>query len=233
MIFENFIQVAGIRDQAEAELLVKSGVDFLGFPLRLPVHHEDLGEEAASTIIRNLEPPAQGVLITYLHRAHDILDLLSFLGASIVQVHGDIEVTELRRMKQYQPDLTIIKSVVVGQHPVEELLATLGRTASYVDAYITDTFDPETGALGATGKTHDWGVSREVVRQSLRPVVLAGGLEPGNVRDAILKVRPAGVDAHTGVEDLSGRKSEQRVKKFVSEAREAFRVIRETVVWRK
>jgi phosphoribosylanthranilate isomerase len=97
-----------------------------------------------------------------------------------------------------------------------------------VDAYITDTFDPETGASGATGKTHDWRVSRRVVGQSPRPVILAGGLTPANVRDAILAVRPAGVDAHTGLEDASGRKSGEKVKKFVGGAREAFRLMRKT-----
>jgi len=119
---------------------------------------------------------------------------------------------------------------VIGLHPIEQLLELVKRTAPYVDAYMTDTFDPRTGASGATGKTHDWHVSRQFVQQSPRPVILAGGLHAGNVRDAILAVRPAGVDAHTGLEDVAGRKSEEKVRKFVSEAREAFRLIREAAV---
>jgi phosphoribosylanthranilate isomerase len=66
-----------------------------------------------------------------------------------------------------------------------------------------------------------------IVGLSPRPVILAGGLDAGNVRDAVLQVRPAGVDAHTGLEDTSGRKSEDKVRNFVREAREAFRLIRE------
>ena len=85
---------------------------------------------------------------------------------------------------------------MIGRHSLEQLLEIIHLTAPYVDAYITDTFDPQTGAAGATGKTHDWRVSKECVRQSPRPVILAGGLHPANVRDAILAVRPAGVDAH-------------------------------------
>jgi len=73
-------------------------------------------------------------------------------------------------------------------------------------------------------------VSRQLVRHSPRPVILAGGLNPSNVRDAILAVRPAGVDAHTGLEDVSGRKSEEKVKKFIGEAQEAFRLIREAAM---
>ena len=228
MIIQDFIQVAGIMDRAEAELLVKSGVPYLGFPLRLPVHHEDLSEQEASAIIKKLKPPAHGVLITYLNQADEIVEFCDSLGASVVQLHGDIEVSELRRIKEGQPGLTIIKSLVIGLHPIEKLFELVRRTAPYVDAYITDTFDPDTGASGATGKIHDWRVSRQVVGQSPRPVILAGGLHPGNVRDAILEVRPAGVDAHTGLEDASGRKSEEKVKKFVGEAREAFRLVRKT-----
>lgn len=98
-----------------------------------------------------------------------------------------------------------------------------------MDAYITDTFDAETRASGATGKTHDWKVSRQLVQQSPWPVILAGGLSPDNVQEAILEVRPAGVDAHTGLEDGSGRKSEEKVRRFVVEAKEAFRKMRNTV----
>ncbi|HKA20719.1 MAG TPA: phosphoribosylanthranilate isomerase [Blastocatellia bacterium] len=227
MDVKDFIQVAGVIDQAEAELLVKCGVRYLGFPLRLPVHREDLSEEAASLIIRSLEPAGLGVLITYLNQASEIVEFCNLLGVSIVQLHGNIEATELRTIKEQQPDLAIIKSLVIGLHPTQQLLKLVDRTAAYVDAYITDTYDRETGASGATGKTHDWRVSRQFVRESPRPVILAGGLNPSNVRDAILEVRPAGVDAHTGLEDVSGRKSEEKVKKFVGEAQEAFRLVRE------
>jgi phosphoribosylanthranilate isomerase len=228
MDFKDAIQVAGVIDQAEAELLVDCGVRYLGFPLRLPVHREDLSEREAAAIIRNLKPPARAVLITYLNQAGEIVEFCHALSASIVQLHGEIDPSELRRIKEREPNLTIIKSLVVGLHPIERLLDLVQRSAPSVDAYITDTFDPKTGACGATGKNHDWAVSRQLVRHSPRPVILAGGLTPGNVRDAILAVRPAGVDSHTGLEDASGRKSEEKVKRFVSEAQEAFRVLRKT-----
>jgi phosphoribosylanthranilate isomerase len=227
MDLKDFIQVAGVIDQAEAQLLVKSGVEYLGFPLRLPVHHADLSEDEAAAIIRSLKPPTRAVLITYLNRAGEIVEFCHSLGASIVQLHGEIDASELRSIKERHPTLAIIKSLVIGLHPVEQLLELVQRTALYVDAYITDTFDPSTGACGATGKTHDWRLSRQLVRYSPLPVILAGGLTAENVRAAILAVRPAGVDAHTGLEDVSGRKSQEKVKQFVSEAQEAFRVIRE------
>ena len=92
----------------------------------------------------------------------------------------------------------------------------------YVDAFITDTFDPVTGASGATGKTHDWTISRRLVELSTKPVILAGGLTPANVGEATRVVKPAGVDVHTGVEDENSRKNPYLVARFVHEARKAF-----------
>src|SRR5438034_3926177 len=87
---------------------------------------------------------------------------------------------------------------------------------------ITDTYTPATGAKGATGMVHDWDVSAELVRLSPRPLMLAGGLGPDNVAEAIERVRPAAVDAHTNLEDASGRKDRLKVRRFVAEARRAF-----------
>ena len=91
-----------------------------------------------------------------------------------------------------------------------------------LDAFITDTYDPETGRSGATGKVHDWSVSLELVKCSLKPVILAGGLGPDNVAAAIRQVGPAGVDSHTGVEGADGRKDPGLVRAFVDNARNAF-----------
>jgi phosphoribosylanthranilate isomerase len=65
---------------------------------------------------------------------------------------------------------------------------------------------------------HDWEVSRSIVRESPRPVILAGGLDPENVYEAVMSVAPAGVDAHSGLEDSRGRKDPEKVREFVREA---------------
>lgn len=217
------IQVAGVIDQGEAALLQECGVRYLGFPLRLPVNREDLTEAEAASIIRSLTPPVRGVLITYLGEAEAIRRFADGLGARIVQLHGDIPVPELRRLRALDPSLTIVKSLVVGLHSIPVLERLVSELAPLVDAFLTDTFAPDTGAAGATGRTHDWSVSRRMVELSPRPVILAGGLTAENVRRAIEEVRPAGVDVHTGVEDASGRKSRDKVLAFVAEAEAGFR----------
>jgi phosphoribosylanthranilate isomerase len=221
--FLDFVQVAGVRDADEADLLIACGVRYLGFPLRLPVHAEDLSEEAAAAIIRSIHPPCFGVAITYQDDAQEIAEFTDFLGASLVQLHGDICVSELAKLRRLRPGLTIIKSLVVGASDFARLAELQRQTGNLVDAFITDTFDADTGASGATGKTHDWQISRRLVASSPKPVILAGGLTPANVREAISCVHPAGVDSHTGVEDASGRKDATRVRRFVDEARAGFR----------
>jgi phosphoribosylanthranilate isomerase len=224
--FHDFIQVAGVSDRDEATLLTECGIRYLGFPLRLPVNKEDLTEPAAAAIIRGLRPPLYGVAITYQRIADEIVEFMDYLGAFIVQLHGDIAVAELARLRRLRPGLTVIKSLVIGERPFQELVETVPRLDAYVDAYITDTFDSATGASGATGKRHDWRLSRKLVETAAKPVILAGGLTPENVREAIAGVAPAGVDVHTGVEDASGRKDPAKLRRFVVEARAGFELLR-------
>jgi phosphoribosylanthranilate isomerase len=224
--FRDFIQIAGVSDVDEADLLMQCGIRYLGFPLRLPVNKEDLSEAAAAAIIRTLQPPSYGVAITYQDNAEDIVEFMDYLGASLVQLHGDIASHELTKLKRLRPHLTIIKSLVIGSRLYDELVETMHRLDAFVDAYITDTFDPSTGASGATGKLHDWRVSRRLVELATKPVILAGGLTPENVREAIRRVAPAGVDVHTGVEDAAGHKDPAKVRRFAAEARAGFELIR-------
>ncbi len=215
------IQIAGVIDRSEADLLVSLGVNMLGFPQGLGDGREDLGVEEASDIIGSLPSSAVAVCITYLHMAEDISDLCQRLHTPWVQLHGKAEAYEVVRLRQMCPGLGIIKSLIVHPVGIGNLANEINIFEPIVDAFITDTFDPETGRSGATGKTHDWRISRKVVESTRRPVILAGGLTATNVADAIAAVRPAAVDAHTGVEGPDGRKDVGTVRLFVQRARQA------------
>lgn len=216
------IHVAGVKDAEEAEMLIYSGFTHLGFPLVLDRHAEDLSPAEASEIITKCAPRATFFLITYLDRAGDVASLCRELSVGMVQLHGDISLDEIKRLRAMQPSIHIIKSLVVTGDNTEMLLDDVSRFAPLVDSFITDTFDPLTGARGATGKIHDWTVSRRLVEASPRPVILAGGLNPNNVREAIHAVHPAGVDVHTGIEGPDGRKSRALAARFVEETQAAF-----------
>lgn len=221
-VLDGAVQIAGVIDRAEAQLLVACGVEWLGFPLRLAFHREDLTDADATAIVRALPSHVRAVLITYLTRADEIAALATSLGVAAVQLHADVPRDEIARLRERAPRLLVIKSLVVRPGGADALAAAARALAPLVDAFLTDTFDPATGATGATGLTHDWSVSARLVPATARPVILAGGLCPSNVAAAIARVRPAAVDAHTGVEGSDGRKRRDLVETFVAEAKRAF-----------
>ena len=224
---QGLIQVAGVIDQAEADLIREEGADWLGFALRLPAKNEDLSEEYAAAIIKEIQPEHRGVIITYLTDAEEIKAFCDELGVTAIQLHGDVPAEELRTLRRIAPDLYVLKSLVVKQDNIDELTKIVDEAAEWVDMFITDSFNPATGAKGATGLLHDWSISAELVRISPRPLMLAGGLNPDNVAAAIAEVRPAAVDAHTGLEDPATRRKDRlKVRKFVEEARRAFAELR-------
>ncbi|BBD06840.1 phosphoribosylanthranilate isomerase [Desulfovibrio ferrophilus] len=220
------IQIAGVLDQDEALLLARLGVNSIGIPLRLAVHPEDISEDEAARIVQILPNDVPAVLITYVTDPEEIRTFCDQLGVTHVQLHADISATALAALKSSRPDLYVIKSIIVPPTPdaisIQRMEKQILSLAPYCDAFLTDTYDPSTGATGATGKVHDWSASRRLVELSPIPLILAGGLTPGNVRQAILQVKPAGVDAHTGVETPDGRKSPELVATFVKQALAGF-----------
>ena len=217
-----FIQIAGLHSLEEALMLVKLGVQYIGFPLRLDFNKEDLSEEETSRIISLLPNNISPILITYEDRADEIIKMCDMLNCSIVQIHGTILIDQLRKLRKGSKDIFIIKSLVVGRSSNEILYRNMRQYEPLVDAFITDTYDPVSGASGATGKTHDLNISADIVKLSSLPVILAGGLNKDNVKEAIIKVRPGGVDSHTGVEGVDGIKNPEKIQSFLSEAARGF-----------
>ena len=214
------IQVAGIRSLAEAKMLVSAGVTHLGMPLGPGVREQDVTLSQAAEIVAALSNQAVFVVITYLTDPAAVVSLCREVGVTAVQLHAELDPCQVAEMKRLMPGLFVIKSLVVGEGT--DVIEVARAHAEHADAFLTDTFDPATGARGATGKAHDWQVSRAVVRAVLRPVILAGGLGPANVAEALRATGAAGVDAHTGLEDAQGRKEPAKVRRFVAEALGAF-----------
>ncbi|NCC24654.1 MAG: phosphoribosylanthranilate isomerase [Deltaproteobacteria bacterium] len=216
------IQVAGIRTPEEARMVAEAGATHVGFPLCLDVHAEDLPLKDVRAIVQDLPSFTTPVVITYLDRAVDILSLVHDTDADWVQLHGPVPVLELEKLipSRTAGTLTVIKSLIIGPRTAN-MDREIAALAPLVDWFITDTYDPATGASGATGKTHDWDVSRRIVEISPRPVILAGGLNPDNILLAVETISPQGVDAHTGLEDERGFKDKKKVRAFVDKARQA------------
>lgn len=215
------IQVAGVSSLEEALFAHSVGVDALGFTLGLPSGvHDGLTPAKASDITSHLPDSATVILITYAGSTRELHELVSYIGAHAVQLHGGAKKEELAALRQLCPKVRAIARVsVTGPSSAEDALSF---QPPLWDAIILDSVDPRTKAIGATGITHDWNVSAEIVRQSSLPVILAGGLHPGNVAEAIKKVLPAGVDAHTGLESQNGARDLDKIRLFAKSAKEAF-----------
>lgn len=211
------VQIAGVSTLEEAQAAERFGADALGFTLRLPTGmHDGLTEAMARSIIAALPPFITSVLITYVSNAREAVELSRYLGAGALQLHGEFPASDFPLVRAALPHLKIIRSVHVTDGSAAAQARSLER---HVDALILDTFDPETGRHGATGKTHDWNISRDIVAKSRVPIILAGGLNPDNVEEAIRTVGPWGVDVHTGVEDGEGRRDLGRLRAFIERAK--------------
>ncbi|MDT7960898.1 MAG: phosphoribosylanthranilate isomerase [Armatimonadota bacterium] len=101
----------------------------------------------------------------------------------------------------------------------DAILQTLDAWQPYAERFVLDTYHPT--LLGGTGLTQDWARLREVCARAPRPILLAGGLTPENVADAIRTARPAGVDVSSGVEAAPGRKDPAKVRAFIRNAKTA------------
>jgi phosphoribosylanthranilate isomerase len=211
-----FVKVCGIRTLEEASAALDCGATALGFLVGLTHRAEDeIGEAEARAVVGRLPTGTEAVLVTHLPNPERVAELAASVGTRTIQVHGDMAVADLRRLRLLEPGVRLIKAVhVTGQDAVGPALAF----AADVDALLLDSRTAD--RLGGTGQTHDWSVSARIVAAVAPvPVYLAGGLRPENVAQAIAQVRPAGVDVNTGVEHADGRKDPARMREFVSHAK--------------
>jgi phosphoribosylanthranilate isomerase len=101
-----------------------------------------------------------------------------------------------------------------GQRAADLINQTINASAIVLDAYREDSY-------GGTGVTIDWGVAAEIVQRADRSVILAGGLTPENVADAVRRVRPYAVDVSSGIEKQPGIKDWDRMRAFIEAAKSA------------
>jgi len=198
----------------DALLCVRAGADALGLIVGAVHRTEDeITPMRASVIVAALPPFVCKVMVTHLEEAERIIPLLKTVGTDTVQLHSGIIAEEIRRIKKSLPWVKIIKAV---HGNVDGVIRAAGYFAAlrHVDAILADTKIGD--RVGGTGITHDWSITRTLSESLDKPVILAGGLRPENVEDAIRAARPYAVDVNSGVEDAKGNKEFSRVEAFIS-----------------
>jgi phosphoribosylanthranilate isomerase len=202
------IKICGITNREDARTAVDAGADALGFVffagsprLVTPRTVTDITRGLPGRILR------VGVFVNAAPTT--ILQTVSAAGLDAVQLHGD----ESPEFCDALAPFPVWKAFRVRSRDV------LGQLAAYRDmtaAWLLDTYVE--GEPGGTGATFNWEFAREA-QQLAHPVVLAGGLTPENVADAVQRVRPAAVDVSSGVESAPGKKDPARIRRFIAAAR--------------
>ncbi len=192
-----FVKICGITRLEDAQAAVDAGANALGFVF-WPKSPRYVDPARAKEIIATLPATVNAVGVFVDQPADDVNEIAEWVGLGAVQLHGGENQDYVRAMTR----------------PVMKAVAVDGANAPIVDAWppsvgvLLDVHDPV--KKGGTGKTVDWTIAAEVAKH--RPIVLAGGLTPENVGEAIARVQPYGIDVSSGVEAEPGIKDHERLK---------------------
>lgn len=202
------VKICGITNEADAVHAVAAGADALGFVLyrHSPRYIEPT---IARRIIAGLPPFVLTVGVFVNEEVATVRRLMDECGLSLAQLHGDEPASYCQSLGR--PALKALRLKDRGSFL--SLAEFQGR--ANVRGFVIDAFSEQ--AYGGTGRTADWTLAAEAARAA--PVLLAGGLTPLNVAEAIERVRPYGVDVSSGVEAQPGKKDPAKVKAFIEAAR--------------
>ena len=206
-----FVKVCGITSVEDGQLAADAGADAVGFVF-WPMSSRRVDPEKAARISRALPPFLLRVGVFVDAPAEEMQRVADQVGLDLLQLHGDEPPESLGGLAR-----RVLKAVRVGKgFSAEEALRYDGRAAGL----LVDTRLPgETMLPGGTGVPFDWALVRGV-RERASFLMLAGGLSPDNVQEALAAVQPDAVDVSSGVESLPGRKDPEKVRAFVRNVRE-------------
>jgi phosphoribosylanthranilate isomerase len=202
------------------------GVDHLGLEL-----HEGQ-EEVVAEIIEAVRGETVTVLLPLYDDLDRIVDVTRRMRPDVIHLCSNEGVMDVKRIEEFAAEVAptqVMQAIPVtpsGSALEIDSLALAKAFDPFVDFLLLDTSlgedqDPVPGWVGVTGETHDWRVSQAIIEQCQTPVILAGGLDPENVAEAIRVVRPWAVDSCTGLDLYRGKKDLPKCQAFITRAREA------------
>jgi phosphoribosylanthranilate isomerase len=202
------VKICGITNVEDALAAVRYGADALGFVFyaKSPRH---ITPEKAREIVRELPPFVTAVGVFVDERPKDVERLIEYAGLHCAQLHGD-ETPEDCRIER-----KVIKAIRVREGGDVDSIKDYLQVAS---AFLLDAYLPE--VPGGTGRKFNWEHAARA-KEFGRPVILAGGLTPDNVEEAIKQVEPYAVDVSSSVEAEKGRKDHERLRLFIQRAKAA------------
>jgi phosphoribosylanthranilate isomerase len=201
------IKICGITNMDDAAMAFAYGADALGF-IFYAKSPRYVSPETAMRVIRNLPDDISKVGVFVNHDSHAVKEIYDFCGLDLIQLHGD----ESPAYCSEFPQSILIKAIAPGS---QEDLGTVKQYA--VKAIMLDA--RESGLYGGTGKRSNWELAAKL--KEMRPLVLSGGLNPGNILLAIRTVSPHAIDVNSGVELSPGKKDPKKVQSIIATVRTA------------
>lgn len=210
---ERAVKICGIRTVDHAMVAAQAGADYIGVILA-PSKRQIMPEQAKSIqhVIRQVNQTTKLVGVFVNEQPSMINQLVRDIGLDIVQLSGDETSTIVHEI-----NAPMFKTIRMSKHDAEQAWIMLAqdqpdRVRLHIDAHVA-------GSYGGAGVVADWEQAQALAREL--PILLAGGLHPTNVRDAIQTVQPWGVDVSSGIE-TAGTKDSTKIQTFITNAREAF-----------
>ncbi|WP_435359387.1 phosphoribosylanthranilate isomerase [Haloarchaeobius sp. DFWS5] len=204
------VKICGLTREDDVAAAVDAGADAVGFVVDVPVDTpREISAARAADLIARVPPFVTTVLVTMPTDPRDTVSLVEQVDPDVVQIHSDLSPGDVAFLGG-AVDAAVMKHVDAATPEVAR------RYADVADALLVDSVG-EDGA-GGTGETHDWDRTRRATTDLDVPVVLAGGLTPDNVADAVATVDPFAVDVASGVEASPGVKDHDAIRRFVDAA---------------
>lgn len=215
------VKICCISSVDEAQHAIRAGADALGLVGPMPSGPGSLADGRIKAIAREIPPAVSCFLLTSETTASGVAEHLLRTGIGTVQLVQHLSLAESMSLDRV---LLSTRRVQVIHMEGPQSLDLIGKYEPHVHAFLLDSGRPdaETPELGGTGRIHDWELSRKFVEKTSKPVFLAGGLTPDNVQEAILTVRPFGVDVCTGVR-TNGHLDGRKLDAFISAVKTADR----------
>ncbi len=193
-------------------MAINHGASAIGLVSAMPSGPGPIPEELIAEIAATIPPGVATFLLTCKQDVEAIIDQQRRLRVNTIQICDRLETGSYEQLRQALPGVSLVQVIhVSGAESVSEAVSV----ARFVDAILLDSGNQllPIKELGGTGRTHDWNVSREIVKEVPVPVFLAGGLRSDNVADAVTTVDPFGVDVCTGVR-TNGELDEVKLRAF-------------------
>lgn len=207
------VKICCISSKEEARLAIAYGADALGLVGKMPSGPGPIEDDLIASITSIIHPPLASFLLTSEQSANGIIDHVRRVHTNTVQIVDELTEGSYNQIRDELPHLRIVQVIhVQGKESIEQAIGV----SAYVDAILLDSGNPnaQLKTLGGTGNTHNWEISRDIVKGTPLPVFLAGGLNASNVREAIDMVNPFGVDVCSGVR-TAGKLDPARLEAFM------------------